>query len=684
MARTTDINKVRNIGIMAHIDAGKTTTTERILFYTGVLHKMGEVHEGTAFTDYMEQERERGITITSAATTCTWNGYQINIIDTPGHVDFTAEVQRSLRVLDGAIALFSAVEGVEPQSETVWHQADMYNVPRLAFVNKMDRIGADFYNVISMIKEKFAANPVALQMPIGEEENFRGIVDLIENHAIIFESDDNGIHFSITEIPGDVLEQAQLRRSELIESVSELSDVLLEKYLNGVELSKEELYDAVRKGAVDRKIVPVICGSSFKNKGVQQLLDSIVRYLPSPNDIGAVKGYAVENHNVEVQRLPLDNEPFSGLAFKILSDPYVGRLTFVRVYSGTLTTGMMLFNPLTEKKERVMKIMRMQANKREELQEVYAGEIVAIPGLRYARTGDTLCDQKHQVLFERISFADPVINQSIEAKTLADQEKMIDALTRLSEEDPTFRFSTDSESGQLIISGVGELHLEIIVDRLNREFNVPAKVGKPQVAYRETILNSVVKTGEFIRQAGGKGQFAIVSLKLEPNETGKGFEFKTEFENSDFPKSYVVAIEQGAKDSLSAGPVMGYPMIDVKVTLVDAKFDVNESSDVAFAIASSIAFKDGCREASPCIMEPVFAVEVITPEEFVGDVIADISSRRGKIEGIEQRGVLQIVKASAPLSQMFGYVTQLRSITQGRASYTMVFSHYEQAILKYS
>ncbi|MBX7153809.1 MAG: elongation factor G [Candidatus Kapaibacterium sp.] len=684
MARTTDINKVRNIGIMAHIDAGKTTTTERILFYTGVLHKMGEVHEGTAFTDYMEQERERGITITSAATTCTWNGYQINIIDTPGHVDFTAEVQRSLRVLDGAIALFSAVEGVEPQSETVWHQADMYNVPRLAFVNKMDRIGADFYNVISMIKEKFAANPVALHMPIGEEENFRGIVDLIENQAIIFESDDNGIRFSITEIPGDVLEQAQLRRSELIESVSELSDALLEKYLNGVELSKEELYDAVRKGAVDRKIVPVICGSSFKNKGVQQLLDSIVRYLPSPNDIGAVKGYAVENHDVEVQRLPLDNEPFSGLAFKILSDPYVGRLTFVRVYSGTLTTGMMLFNPLTEKKERVMKIMRMQANKREELQEVYAGEIVAIPGLRYARTGDTLCDQKHQVLFERISFADPVINQSIEAKTLADQEKMIDALTRLSEEDPTFRFSTDSESGQLIISGVGELHLEIIVDRLNREFNVPAKVGKPQVAYRETILNSVVKTGEFIRQAGGKGQFAIVSLKLEPNETGKGFEFKAEFENSDFPKSYVVAIEQGAKDSLSAGPVMGYPMIDVKVTLVDAKFDVNESSDVAFAIASSIAFKDGCREASPCIMEPVFAVEVITPEEFVGDVIADLSSRRGKIEGIEQRGVLQIVKASAPLSQMFGYVTQLRSITQGRASYTMVFSHYEQAILKYS
>ncbi len=684
MARTTDINKVRNIGIMAHIDAGKTTTTERILFYTGVLHKMGEVHEGTAFTDYMEQERERGITITSAATTCTWNGYQINIIDTPGHVDFTAEVQRSLRVLDGAIALFSAVEGVEPQSETVWHQADMYNVPRLAFVNKMDRIGADFYNVISMIKEKFAANPVALHMPIGEEENFRGIVDLIENQAIIFESDDNGIRFSITEIPGDVLEQAQLRRSELIESVSELSDALLEKYLNGVELSKEELYDAVRKGAVDRKIVPVICGSSFKNKGVQQLLDSIVRYLPSPNDIGAVKGYAVENHDVEVQRLPLDNEPFSGLAFKILSDPYVGRLTFVRVYSGTLTTGMMLYNPLTEKKERVMKIMRMQANKREELQEVYAGEIVAIPGLRYARTGDTLCDQKHQVLFERISFADPVINQSIEAKTLADQEKMIDALTRLSEEDPTFRFSTDSESGQLIISGVGELHLEIIVDRLNREFNVPAKVGKPQVAYRETILNSVVKTGEFIRQAGGKGQFAIVSLKLEPNETGKGFEFKAEFENSDFPKSYVVAIEQGAKDSLSAGPVMGYPMIDVKVTLVDAKFDVNESSDVAFAIASSIAFKDGCREASPCIMEPVFAVEVITPEEFVGDVIADLSSRRGKIEGIEQRGVLQIVKASAPLSQMFGYVTQLRSITQGRASYTMVFSHYEQAILKYS
>lgn len=671
---------------MAHIDAGKTTTTERILYYTGVLHKMGEVHEGTAFTDYMEQERERGITITSAATTCTWNGYQVNIIDTPGHVDFTAEVQRSLRVLDGAIALFSGVEGVEPQSETVWHQADSYHVPRIAFVNKMDRVGADFANVLTMMRERLGANPVALQIPLGEEEHFKGMVDLVEMQAILFEDETLGAKFTVGDIPAEWLPKAQAARSAMLESVAELNDELLEKYLAGEEPTKEEIMTALRSGTIALKVVPVICGSSFKNKGVQQLLDAVVNFLPSPLDIGAVKGFSTDSKHKdeehELLRQPKDDEPFAGLAFKILSDQFVGRLTFVRIYSGTLSTGMMVYNPVSDKKERIMKIMRMQANKREELQEAYAGDIVAIPGLRFARTGDTLCEQKHPVLFEKIQFAEPVINQSIEAKTMADQDKLMDALTRLSEEDPTFRFSTDPESGQLIISGVGELHLEIIVDRLNREFNVPAKVGKPQVAYRETISTTVRKTAEFIRQQGGKGQYAVVTLDIAPNESGKGFSFENTFVSRDFPPAFIPAIEQGARETMTAGPLMGYPMIDVKATLVDTKFDANDSSDVAFKIAASIAMKDGCREATPVVMEPVFAVEVVTPEEFVGDVIADLSARRGKIEGIDMRGNLQIVKAFAPLSEMFGYVTQLRSLTQGRAVYTMTFSHYEQAVMK--
>jgi elongation factor G len=680
VARSTEISKVRNIGIMAHIDAGKTTTTERILYYTGFLHKVGEVHEGTAFTDYMEQERERGITITSAAVTCQWDGCQINIIDTPGHVDFTAEVQRSLRILDGVIALFSGVEGVEPQSETVWRQADDYGVPRIAFVNKMDRVGADFDNVISMMRERLLANPVPIQIPIGKEDSFEGLIDLIAMKAIKFKGDNLGAEYEVVEIPTEYIESANRAKSVLVESVAEIEDEMLERYLSGGTFTTDEIVMLVRKGTLMKKIVPVLCGSSFKNKGVQQLLDAVVAYLPSPEDVGTVSGYDVENHDTVKTRLMDDSEPFSGLAFKMLTDQFMGRLTFIRVYSGTLTQGAMVYNPIADKKERVAKILRMQANRREELEVAYSGEIVAVPGLKFARTGDTLCDQKNTILYEKINFAEPVINQSIEAKTTADQDKLIDALTKLAEEDPTFRFSTDAESGQLIISGVGELHLEIIVDRLNREFNVQARVGKPQVAYRETITSAVEKKAEFIRQQGSKGQFAIVTLEVSPNQQGAGFAFVNEFDNQKFPPNFIPAIEQGARDAMSAGPTMGYQMIDVRVTLKDAQFDEEQSSDVAFKIASSIAFKDACREATPVIMEPVFAVEVTTPEEFMGDVISDLNARYGKIEGIDMRGNVQIVKATAPLSKLFGYVTQLRSLTQGRAFYTMSFSHYEQAV----
>ncbi|MBL7998965.1 MAG: elongation factor G [Candidatus Kapabacteria bacterium] len=681
MARETDIRQVRNIGIMAHIDAGKTTTTERILFYTGFVHKIGEVHEGTTITDYMAQERERGITITSAAVTCEWNGAKINIIDTPGHVDFTAEVQRSLRVLDGAVALMTAVEGVEPQTETVWHQADTYNVPRLVFVNKMDRTGANFQNVVEMIREKFGANAVPMQLPVGQEDAFSGMIDLVSMKAVTFEGDALGAKFTVSDIPGEYQAQADEARAAMIESVAELRDDLLEKYFAGELISEDEIHAAVREATIARKIVPVFCGSSYRNKGVQQLLDAVVRYLPSPLDIGAAQGYDVEDHDKYIMRRPDDAEPFSGLAFKIISDKHAGRLVFVRIYSGTVEPGVTVLNSSTGKRERIAKIMRMQADKREELKEAYAGEIVAVPGLK-ARTGETVCDMKHPVLFEKISFADPVINQSIEAKTTVDQDKLTAALTSLTEEDPTFRFCTDPESGQLIISGVGELHLEILVDRLNREFNVPAKVGKPQVAYRETVQATVQQKSEFIRQQGGKGQFAIVTLEVSPNERGAGFSFENRFVNPDFSADYVAAIEQGARDAMSAGPQMGYPMIDVKAILVDAQYDVNDSSDVAFKIAGSIAMKDACRAASPVILEPVFTVEITTPDEFMGEVIADMSVRRGKIEGIEMRGIMQVVKATAPLSEMFGYVTQLRSLTQGRAAYTMNFSHYKPAVLK--
>lgn len=681
MIRPTDIMKVRNIGIMAHIDAGKTTTTERILFYTGFLHKIGEVHEGTTITDYMAQERERGITITSAAVTCTWHEYRINIIDTPGHVDFTAEVQRSLRVLDGAIALFTAVEGVEPQSETVWRQADLYEVPRIAFVNKMDRTGADFFHVVTMIRERLNASPVAVQIPIGQEEHFKGVIDLVRMKSIVFDDTTLGASFTEGDIPEEMMASARDARAAMVEAVAETQDEMLEKYLAGDDITEAEIRNALRAATIRGAIVPVLCGSSYRNKGVQQLLDAVIDYLPSPAETKPAHGFATEDEEKEVVRTADADEPFSALAFKVVTDKHAGKLVFVRVYSGTLEVGQMVLNASTQKKERVLKIVRMQADKREEVKTASAGDIVSIPGLK-ARTGETLCDAKAPLLFEKIDFAEPVINQSIEAKATADQDKLLAALLSLSEEDPTFKYGNDKESGQLLIRGVGELHLEILVDRIQREFNVPVRVGKPQVSYRETVSANSSKTVEFIRQQGTKGQFAIVTMRVEPNANGKGITFANEFVSKDFPAEYSVAIEQGAREAMGAGPVMGYPLVDVHVVLEDAKFDVSESSDVAFKIASSMAVRDCCREAQPIILEPVFLVEVTTPEEFMGEVIADISSRRGKIEGIDSRLNLQIIKALVPLSEMFGYVTQLRSLTQGRAVFVMSFSRYEPAVIK--
>ena len=682
MTRSVPIGLVRNIGIMAHIDAGKTTTTERILYYTGVLHRMGEVHEGTAFTDYMEQEKERGITITSAAVSCAWKGYTINIIDTPGHVDFTAEVQRSLRVLDGSIALFCAVAGVEPQSETVWHQANQYQVPRIAFVNKMDRIGANFLRVLDMMKTRLGARPVAVQLPLGAEDTFKGVVDLLERKAIVFD-DDNGEQFEEMPVPDDMRQTVEQARQELVEVVAEQDDVLLERYLSGDEISAEELRTGLRAATLSLRVTPVFCGSSFKNKGVQQLLDAVIAYLPSPTDVGDTKGHSVTDEDEVVVRRPLDTEPFSALAFKIITDPFVGRLTFIRIYSGVLKAGEQIFNVTNDKKERAGKILRMSANKREELEAAYAGDIVAIPSMRFTRTGDTLCDPKNTVLLESIRFSDPVINQAVEAKTLADQDKLTESLHRLSEEDPTFRFHTDAESGQLIISGVGELHLEIIVDRLKREFNVPVKVGKPQVAYRETITTSASAEGKFIRSNAGKNQFGQVTIQLRPNDSGKGLEFKNELAPEALPELYVKSAEKGAIEALKVGPISGYPMIDIMAVLVDSAYNEEDATETAYAVASSIAAKDACRMAEPVIMEPVFLVEVVTPEEYVGEVIADLSSRSGMVQGIAQRDILQVVTALVPLSQLFGYVTQLRSLTQGRGSYTMQFHGYDQAQRRY-
>lgn len=682
MPRTVDIGRLRNIGIMAHIDAGKTTTTERILFFAGVIHRMGEVHEGTAVMDYMEQERERGITITSAATTCFWRDYQINIIDTPGHVDFTAEVQRSLRVLDGAVALFDAVAGVEPQSETVWRQADEYKVPRIAYVNKMDRLGADFKRVLEMMREQLAARPIALQMPIGSGDEFEGLIDIFTMKAFLFKDSQSGVETIEAEIPEGLLQEMSDLRTELVEVAIENDDDLMEHYLNGEEIEADVLKSAIRQGVITNRFTPVFCGSSFKNKGVQLLLDAIVDYLPSPQDVGAIEGFDGGDESKVLKRMPLDGEPFSGLAFKILTDQFVGKLVFVRIYSGSLKSGDAVLNTISGKREKVNRLLKMHANRREEIQEAFAGDIVAIPGLRVTRTGDTLCDQKNPVIFEKIQFAEPVINQSIEARTLAEQDKLVDALVKLTEEDPTFRYRNDEESGQVIISGVGELHLEIIVDRLKREFGISTKAGKPQVAYRETITGTVTHEETLERQVGAKTQFARVILELFPNERGKGFVFENQTAAEVIPLQFVSAVEEGARESFGVGAVAGYPVIDVGVRLIAGSYDPANSNELAFKIAASLAIKEAIRKAGPVVLEPSFKVEVTVPNDYLGDVVADLSSRRGKIEGIAQRNILQAVTSTVPLSEMFGYVTQLRSITQGRGSYNMTFSHYEPAILK--
>lgn len=672
---------MRNIGIMAHIDAGKTTTTERMLFYTGNIHRLGSVDEGTAFTDYMDQEKERGITIMSAAVTCYWHDHQINIIDTPGHVDFTAEVQRSLRVLDGAIGVFCGVGGVEPQSETVWHQADMYHVPRIAYVNKMDRMGANFDNVIAMMRERLNANAVPIQIPIGAEENFEGIIDLVNMKAFYFEAGDDGSTIIEKEIPENYREKAEEMRSNLVEKVSELDDDLMMKYLDGEIPSIEEIETVLRKGVLNLEIIPVLTGSSLKNVGVQSLLDAVVKYLPSPLDVKPQVGFDAADDSKTIELKASDSEPFSALAFKVIIDPHVKKLVFVRIYSGTVKVGQAVFNSISGKRERIMKIMKMSAKKREETNEAFAGEIIAIPDMRTTRTGDTLCDEKHKLIYEKIDFSEPMINQSIETRTTADQEKLIDALEKLADEDPTFTYRNDADSGETIISGVGELHLEIIADRLNREFKVPVRLGKPQVSYRESISKAVTQEGIFDKQINGKNQYGHVVLKLEPTASGEGIVFENLNSEHKLPALYRQSIETGVKEALKIGP-SGYPMTDVKVSVVGADFDETKIGDVAFLIASSMAVKDGIRDAGPQLYEPYCSVEVISPNEYTGDIIADLSSRRGKVEGMEAHGTMQAVHAVVPLSEMFGYVTKLRSASQGRAVYTMKFSHYEPALNK--
>lgn len=681
MPRNIEISKVRNIGIMAHIDAGKTTTTERILYYTGNIHRLGSVDEGTAYTDYMDQEKERGITIMSAAVTCSWHNHQINIIDTPGHVDFTAEVQRSLRVLDGAIAIFCGVGGVEPQSEMVWHQADMYHVPRIAYVNKMDRLGANFDRVLEMMVNRLKTNPVAVQIPMGAEDTFEGVIDLMKMKALYFSVDSEGSSVSEEEIPAEYIEKAEFMRAEMIEKIAETDDVLLNKYLEGEEISVPELKQALRAGVLTLKLIPVFTGSSLKNVGVQPLLDAVIELLPSPLEVKYFDGYDINDENKTISRKPQDEEPFSALAFKVISDPHVKKLTFIRIYSGTLNVGQAVMNSVAGKRERISKIMRMSAKKREEVDTAYAGEIVAIPDLRLTKTGDTLCDEKHQLIYEKINFAEPVINQSIETKTMADQEKLIDSLKKLEDEDPTFKFKYEEESGQIIISGVGELHLEIIADRLNREFKVPVKLGRPQVSYRETISSAVTQEGIFDRQIGGKNQYGHLVLNVEPARSGEGIVVINEVMTEKIPALYKQPIELGIREALCVGP-SGYPIADIKVTVKEIHYDEATTTDIALKIAASIAVKDGIRKANPILLEPFFEVEIVSPEEYVGDVIADLSSRRGKVEGIESRGMMQVIKGTAPLSEMFGYVTKLRSASQGRAVFTMVFSHYEPAIIK--
>ncbi|MCM2276550.1 MAG: elongation factor G [Oligoflexia bacterium] len=671
------LERIRNIGIMAHIDAGKTTTTERILYYTGKTHKIGEVHEGTTVMDWMPQEQERGITITSAATTCSWANHRINIIDTPGHVDFTIEVERSLRVLDGAVGVFCAVGGVEPQSETVWRQANKYHVPRIAFVNKMDRTGADFYDVLGQMRERLGANPVAIQIPWGSEDSFSGVVDLIEMKAVRWHSEDLGSSFDLVDIPEELQERAREYREKLVEAAADSDEALMESYLGGGMIAPEELRSALRKGCVSLKLVPVLCGASFKNKGVQPLLDAIVRFLPSPLDIPPVEGKNPEKHDRLELRKADYKEPFAALAFKIMSDPHVGQLTYFRVYSGKIEAGQMVYNAAKDKKERLGRVLLMHANKREDISEVKAGEIAAAVGLRFTTTGDTLCDQHHPVLLEKMEFPDPVISIAIEPKTKADQEKLASALQRLAMEDPSFRVSTNEDTGQTLISGMGELHLEIIVDRMRREFKVDGNVGQPQVAYKETISKAATAEGKFIRQSGGKGQYGHCVVKLEPTERGKGFQFVNELRVGAIPKEFIPAIEKGLQESMLGGIVAGYQTVDIKATLLDGSFHEVDSSEIAYKIAAAMAFREGTQQGAPVILEPMMSCEIVCPEEYMGGVIGDLNSRRGKILNMSMRHGLQVIKAEVPLATMFGYSTALRSSSQGRATYTMEFSHYE-------
>ena len=663
---------------MAHIDAGKTTTTERILYYTGVSHKIGEVHEGTATMDWMEQEQERGITITSAATTCSWKDHRINIIDTPGHVDFTIEVERSLRVLDGAVAVFCSVGGVEPQSETVWRQADKYKVPRIAFINKMDRVGADFFRGVTMIKDRLKANPLPIQLPVGKEDYFKGIIDLVTMKAIIWDEESLGATFHEEEIPADDLDLAREYREKMIEELSSHDDILMEKYLAGEALTEDEIVRAIRTSTIDIKICPVICGSAFKSKGVQNLLDSVVAYLPSPLDIPAIRGVK-EGTDEEIERHADDKEPFAALAFKIMTDPFVGQLTFFRVYSGVLAAGSYVYNSSKGKRERIGRILKMHANKREEIKEVYAGDIAAAVGLKYSTTGDTLCEETNAVVLESIDFPDPVISIAIEPKTKADQEKLGISLQKLASEDPSFRVRTDEETGQTIISGMGELHLEIIVDRMMREFKVEANVGKPQVAYRETITRKAKVEGKFVRQSGGRGQYGHVWIEIEPQEPGKGYEFVDAVKGGVIPREFIPAVDKGIREAMDTGVLAGFPMVDFKVTLIEGSYHDVDSSEMAFKIAGSMAFKEGCSKAGAVILEPIMSVEVVVPEDYMGEVIGDLNSRRGRIMGMESRAGAQVVASMVPLAQMFGYSTDLRSATQGRATYAMTFDHYEHA-----
>ena len=686
MARQVPLARTRNIGIMAHIDAGKTTTTERILYYTGITYKIGEVHDGTAVMDWMEQEQERGITITSAATTCFWRDVRINIIDTPGHVDFTAEVERSLRVLDGAVAVFDAVAGVEPQSETVWRQADKYRVPRICFVNKMDRIGADFARTLGQIETKLQANPVAVQLPIGSEDRFAGAIDLVQMKAIRYKDETLGADYVVEEIPADLLADAQHYREKLIEKVSEANDQLLEKYLSGEEITAEEVRATIRRRTIESvrgeksPFVPVLCGAAFKNKGVQPLLDAVVDYLPSPIDIPPITGTDPRRHDETlVERPAADEAPFAALAFKIMTDPFVGQLTFIRVYSGVMTSGSSVHNATKGKSERIGRLLKMHANKREEIKEVYAGDIAAAVGLKSVTTGDTICDDKHSVVLEAMDFPEPVIALAIEPQTKADQEKLAQGLAKLMAEDPTFRVRTDVETGQVVISGMGELHLEIIVDRLKREFGVEASVGRPQVAYKETLTRAADGEGRYVKQTGGRGQYGHARIRLKPRQPGEGFEFINSIIGGVIPREYIKPVEEGVREAMTTGVLAGYPVDDVGIELYDGSYHDVDSNEMAFKIAGSMAFKDAAHKAGPVLLEPVMRVEVVVPEEYMGDIMGDLNSRRGRIQSMEARGSTQIVTARVPLSEMFGYATDLRSRTQGRATYSMHFDRYEQA-----